>query len=938
MKSNRLVSGTAVGTGGWTKSVVRLGMSALLGAAVLLAGCGGNGTPEEEDCDAGFVWDTDACVDIDECATGADDCAENATCTNNDGAYSCQCNAGYTGTGAVCDDIDECTAATDDCADVAICTNTPGSFSCACPTGWEGDGKTCRDQNECLGGTAGCDDNAECVNTDGSYECVCDVGWEGDGTTCSDVDECAAGTDSCDENAQCANTQGSFGCECNAGWEGDGTSCQDVDECTLETDDCSWEAVCQNTDGSFDCECGPGLAGDGRTCTDAANWIAVAYNGSGLGMLDTDTMVVHGPFLKGRLGSSGGGNFDVVVTPDGTTALISAFGDMYIYIVDISDVTEPVILGNLRMPMFAEDIAISPDGKYALVTDGGFNPYIIVIDIAARTVVNEFAQPGVYCNAVDIAPDGTVITANYFEGSISTFVLGNDGSLTWTATHNLQDAWIRPVNVAVAPDGKTVVVPGVSPYNTEVTPLDDVPDTTGFALFSMKVFEITAPGVLEFRQIVKDLPRAVQSMAFDRAGTRLYMLGNNGQILDKPEEETEPRQEEMDLLMVANIESPGVVTFDPEHFGNLGRYSGSQLFGVDSLVVRDNTAWAGYSTLSVSGSARTVASVNLDTFEVVRVPTAGVIAGLAKVPLTATVVEIPEGAATCAGACLEGKGTELFIAGGFDRDQRCFCDPDCETWGDCCPDFRTVCDACDPTSCVSPKVCANSDTGVFECGCPQGTVENAGACELENLCGAEGGDTLCAEGATCQNELTVGYVCTCAAPYVQDGADGCMCPWGTRENEGACVNIDECAEDLDNCVGLATCVDTEGYWECECPTEPAPGFIHDGYGHCVCPYGYRDNGEGVCIDIDECAEELDNCVGIATCVDTEGSWKCECPTEPAPGFLSDGMGGCVCPYGYRDNGEGACIDIDECAEELDDCVDPAVCEDIDGSFLCQDPA
>ncbi len=317
---------------------------------------------------------------------------------------------------------------------------------------------------------------------------------------------------------------------------------------------------------------------------------------------------------------------------------------------------------------------------------------------------------------------------------------------------------------------------------------------------------------------------------------------------------------------------------------------------------------------------------------------AGVISGMAKVPFTATVVEIPEGTATCAGVCLEGTGTERFIAGGFDRDQRCFCEPGCETWGDCCPDYRTICDACDPESCGAPKVCANSDAGLFECGCPAGTVENAEACDIEDVCGAEGGDTLCAEDATCQNDLTVGYVCTCSNPFVPDGADGCMCNPGYRDDGlGSCVNIDECVEELDNCVGLATCVDTDGNWDCQCPTEPAPGFNHDGYGNCVCPAGYRDNGEGACVNIDECAEELDNCVGLATCVDNDGSWKCQCPTEPAPGFLSDGQGGCVCGTGYRDNGEGACVNIDECAEGIDDCTEELLCIDNEGSYSCQTP-
>ena len=43
-------------------------------------------------------------LDIDECpgGVGTHGCDGNATCTDNDGSYSCMCNVGYTGDGFVC--------------------------------------------------------------------------------------------------------------------------------------------------------------------------------------------------------------------------------------------------------------------------------------------------------------------------------------------------------------------------------------------------------------------------------------------------------------------------------------------------------------------------------------------------------------------------------------------------------------------------------------------------------------------------------------------------------------------------------------------------------------------------------------------------------------------------------------------------------------------
>lgn len=40
--------------------------------------------------------------DIDECATGADNCDSKAACANTPGSFSCTCNQGYSGEGVTC--------------------------------------------------------------------------------------------------------------------------------------------------------------------------------------------------------------------------------------------------------------------------------------------------------------------------------------------------------------------------------------------------------------------------------------------------------------------------------------------------------------------------------------------------------------------------------------------------------------------------------------------------------------------------------------------------------------------------------------------------------------------------------------------------------------------------------------------------------------------
>ena len=45
---------------------------------------------------------------------------------------------------------------------------------------------------------------------------------------------------------------------------------------------------------------------------------------------------------------------------------------------------------------------------------------------------------------------------------------------------------------------------------------------------------------------------------------------------------------------------------------------------------------------------------------------------------------------------------------------------------------------------------------------------------------------------------------------------------------------------------------------------------------CVCPVGYIGNEDGKCVDLDECANFAHDCDLMANCINNFGSFECEC--------------------------------------------------------------
>ena len=122
-------------------------------------------------CPSGYVENrAGTCVDINECISDANTCEANAQCVNTVGGHACVCETGYSASSNLlenpqCGDIDECAIGTHTCGENNICGNTVGGFECTpCPAGFEpgADGSEC--VSACAAGLERWPNGGECVS------------------------------------------------------------------------------------------------------------------------------------------------------------------------------------------------------------------------------------------------------------------------------------------------------------------------------------------------------------------------------------------------------------------------------------------------------------------------------------------------------------------------------------------------------------------------------------------------------------------------------------------------------------------------------------------------------------------------------------------------------------------------------------------------------
>ncbi|XP_055860776.1 mucin-4-like isoform X7 [Biomphalaria glabrata] len=224
------------------------------------------------------------------------------------------------------------------------------------------------------------------------------------------------------------------------------------------------------------------------------------------------------------------------------------------------------------------------------------------------------------------------------------------------------------------------------------------------------------------------------------------------------------------------------------------------------------------------------------------------------------------------------------------------------------------------TPCNCSDICKTDGT----CACLSGYELDSTKLKCQDVDECNNGNKPCSQ--LCQNTIG-GFKCSCfngfkldadgvsckkcSNPYYgKDCASQCVCNGlGTCDNVKGCIcnkgwtgtncnnDVDECTTTLDACPGGQICINTIGSYTCNCPS------------------GYS-KVNGTCIDIDECADVLThNCsLSVEDCINNKGGFSC------------------VCRSGYARNAQNICEDIDECAKHTDNCEQR--CENIPGKFNC----
>ncbi|XP_076977708.1 adhesion G protein-coupled receptor E5 isoform X2 [Tamandua tetradactyla] len=149
-------------------------------------------------------------------------------------------------------------------------------------------------------------------------------------------------------------------------------------------------------------------------------------------------------------------------------------------------------------------------------------------------------------------------------------------------------------------------------------------------------------------------------------------------------------------------------------------------------------------------------------------------------------------------------------------------------------------------------------------------------------------------------------------------ATSCRCHPGFATFNGDISNSPtELCEDINECVRsttvlcgkLADCQNVEGSYYCTC---------NPGYELASGNKMFRNESENTCKDVDECQKIPRLCNSRSICVNTPGSYTCQC----LPGFQN------------KPDNPKLCADEDECSSKTHQCHNSTYCVNTEGTYRC----
>lgn len=221
------------------------------------------------------------------------DCHAAAICSEVNGPekYTCKCRDGYTDEspdplrrpGRICKGlINECLdRSLNDCHSLAVCKDLPNGYTCQCPINAKDQspdprkpGRICSlSVNECANPSLNsCSAFADCFDEENGYRCRCRNGYHDDdpahpGHRCSFmINECdSSNLNDCDRNANCIDTAGGYDCACKAPYRDEGPPQSPGRICRLNEclnpnrNTCDRNADCRDLDYGYTCTCRHGF-------------------------------------------------------------------------------------------------------------------------------------------------------------------------------------------------------------------------------------------------------------------------------------------------------------------------------------------------------------------------------------------------------------------------------------------------------------------------------------------------------------------------------------------------------------------------------------------------------------------------------------------------------------------------------------------------------